>query len=272
MKAKMSSKTINRIITNNIKLGLPFTVSLSNFTAKIDTPFEKYSFIKKGRGNNFFAAYNKIVKNIKPFKKSVDIDFIKYYNTGFIRDKMYFNKIYQVDITNCYPSILYNEELIDIETYNYIQTLDKKDKLAAIGMMAKRHNVFNFDNGKIISFKVESSNYSDYFFYCVQRTFEIINETKQIINEDYLFSWVDAIYFSSFDNISKIQNYLKRNFNLKSKVLELNNFSVELKKDFFHVRYIKDGKKTYMTVPTIEQSERKELMNFLLNKKHENEK
>jgi hypothetical protein len=218
-----------------------------------------------------FAAYSKIKSGLQPLPKNVDVKYIKYYQTNFRYTNIYADHIYQIDIKSCYSNILFNNGLISIATNEYITEMSKENRLAAIGMLASKKNVFEFDdNGKCINHSIDKSKLSDYFFFCVQETYLIMDECKRILGDDFLFIWVDAIYINgNMEKANEVVKYFKEQHNLESSINRLEEFEVELRKDFYRVRYIKDNEKTFMDIPTPEQSEKTELMNFLLNIKRE---
>lgn len=217
-----------------------------------------------------FAAYSKIKADLIELPVPVDIRYIKYYQTNFKHTKLYADKIYQIDIKSCYASILHNSKLISDETYKYICELSKENRLAAIGMLASKKNVFEFDaTGNVFEHTILKSEYSDYFFYCVQETFRIMDECKHILGDDFLFIWVDAIYFiGDMDKAQKVVEYFLNSHNLNSSINTLYEFDVELRKDYYRVRYIKNEESTFMDIPTPEQSEKTDLLNYLLNIKN----
>lgn len=217
-----------------------------------------------------FSAYNKIKSDLKELPIPVESKFIKYYQTNFNSNNLYADKIYQIDIKSCYASILRNAELISLDTFDYIGQLSKENRLAAIGMLASKKNIFDFDEtGEPISHSIVQSEYSDYFFYCVQETFKIMNDCKEVLGDAFLFIWVDAIYFNGNVNKAReVMSYFKDSHNLDSSVNELYEFEVELRKDYYRLRYVKNNERYFMDVPTPEQSEKRELLDYLLSIKH----
>lgn len=218
-----------------------------------------------------FAGYNKIRADLIELPIPVDVRYIKYYQTNFKHSSLYADKIYQIDIKSCYPSILYNSKLISDETLNYLSSISKENRLAAIGMLASKKNIFEFDDtGNVDKHFVLKSQYSDYFFFCVQETFRIMDECKFILGDDFLFIWVDAIYIKGdMEKAQQVVDYFKNEHKLSSSINELHEFEVELRKDYYRLRYIKDGESTFMDIPTPEQSEKSEILNYLLNIKRE---
>jgi len=97
-----------------------------------------------------------------------------------------------------------------------------------------------------------------------------MDECKRMLGDDFLFIWVDAIYIKGdTDRAKEVVKYFKDEHNLESSINRLEEFEVELRKNYYRVRYIKDNEKTFMDVPTPEQSEKTDLMNYLLTIKRE---
>ncbi len=268
-KRLLNEKNVNELINFYKGIGMPFKLRVSNFTIFFESEFECIHYIKFPRGKRFFAAYQKIKSNLNGMPIYINDNYIRYYNTGFIHDNFYADKIFQVDINSCYASILQNNGLITKETYQYLNTLPKDERLSSVGMMASKKNIFEFDNkGKIIKHEVQKSLYSDYFFYCVQETFKIMQECKNLLGNDYLFSWVDAIYFTNENNKDIVMNFFRDKFKLNSSFHELIEFEVEMREQFYRLRYKKENIEHYMNIPLPENIEIKGLLNHLLTKNH----
>ncbi len=130
--------------------------------------------------------------------------------------------------------------------------------------MASRKTRFVFnETGSVEKYERLSSTMSDFFFYCVQETYKIMTEAAIILGKDFLFTWVDAIYFTGETNKRKVYDYFIKEHNLDASFSVLEEFEVELVRDCYKLQYIKDGVKTYMYVPTPQQSGRIELENYL---------
>jgi len=170
-KVKLNEKNIKDLIDFHKNFKLPFTISISNYTSLFNSDLYNLHFLKKSHSKQMFAAYSKIKSGLQPLPKSVDIKYIKYYQTNFKYEQIYSDYIYQIDIKSCYPNILFNNGLISVATNEYMAEMSKENRLAAIGMLASKKNVFTFDDtGKVASHSVVKSELSDYFFFCVQET------------------------------------------------------------------------------------------------------
>jgi len=270
-KVKLNANSLKELINFHKNFKMKFVISLSNYTSLFKSDLYNLHFLKKSHSFQMFSVYNKIKADLKELPIPVDIRYIKYYQTNFNTDKLYADKIYQIDIKSCYASILKNNKLISDETFANVCKLSKENRLAAIGMLASRKNIFHFDEtGNVYEHEQKKSDTSDYFFFCVQETFRIMDECKHILGDDFLFIWVDAIYFKGdMNKANEVVNYFKSEHNLDSCINELFEFEVEMRKDFYRLRYIKGKDKTFMDIPMPEQSEKTELLNYLLNIKHQ---
>jgi len=259
-----SEENIQNTIDFYTGLKIPFSITVSNFTVQVDSELEHIAYIKFPRSKKFFGAYRKLVNSINGMPIYTNEKYLKYHNTGFIYDKFYADKIYQIDIKSCYASILRNSKLISPETYEYLATLPKAERLSSIGAMASRKTRFIFnETGRIEKYEKIKSTMSDFFFYCVQETFKIMTEAAVILGKDYLFTWVDAIYFTGETNKRKVYDYFINEHKLDASFSILEEFEVELVQDCYKLQYKKDGVKTFMYVPTPQQEGRIRLENYL---------
>lgn len=244
---------------------IPFTVSLSNYTCKFDSSLYSVHFLKKAQSNQMFGAYNKIKADLKPLPHSVNMELIKYYQSGNKLGNLYADFIFQIDIKSCYASILRNYGLIKERTYEFLQKITKENRLACIGMLASKKSIFHFDNTGTCVYEENIQNEdSDYFFFCVQETFKIMDECKMILHDSFLFTWVDAIYFNGdSDKAFEVMQYLKEKFNLQCSCNALEQFEIKTKKDHYHCTYVKNNEPSFINIPFVEQPEKRSLLNYL---------
>jgi len=255
-KAIMSAESVTAYIDFHKKIKLPFTIILSTYTTRIISDYCDIYFMRNEQSNRVFSAYAKVKKDVTQFKvNKIKVSNLQYYSHNFTYDNFYSDRIYNIDIKSAYASILYNDGYITRQTFNYLKTLPKMDRLASVGMLASRKNIFKIDeNGNPISEETKVSENSDYFFYCVKRTSEIINQGSKFLGEGFLFSWVDGIYFLESEKSSKnAGKILKQYFYDEHKMLTsfeiLDNFEVNSELDYYNCKYIKEEKKKYINIP-----------------------
>lgn len=274
MKAILNPEAVNAYIDFHEKMKLPYTITISNYTTRIESNLHDIYFMKREQSNRVFAAFSKVKSDCK--KKNcppIDRDNLQYYSSSFSKPEFHAERVYNIDIKSAYASILFNDGFISKETYKYVCSLKKMDRLAAIGMLAGKKNIFEVDeNGDIVSEKTVISETVDYFFYCVKKTAEIMNECIKHLGSAFLFSWVDGIYFlqeesSGIKAGQIITDYLNE-INLKCTFEVLDNFNVALKKDHFNCTYYKEGKLKVMKVPKVESIAQEKIINYLTKKNY----
>lgn len=120
-------------------------------------------------------------------------------------------KIYGIDIRQAYLTCLKNKKLVSHDTFELASNLKKDERLATVGMLARKKHTFNYEDGKLISCEVDSTPYEKYFYYCVEKTYLTMSSISKKIGNDYLFFWVDCIFFTGEKNIKIVQDCLKSN-------------------------------------------------------------
>lgn len=254
---EMDTDFLNEITLFCRNMNIPFKKKISNFTVKFDSEAFSYYLIGRARSFKTFHAYKKIIGDVNGMPIHIDNDKLKYYNSEIHENiPSKFDKIYQIDLNSAYANILKNHLLISEKTFDYISKLNKDERLACVGMMASQKRVFVFDGYSMYYIGKEASYFSDYFYYCVQETYKIMEECKKIADEDFLFTWVDAIYLKSINKINPVINYIK-SLNLKCKINILHNFEIKvLDEDFSRCLYYKndDNKQSSFFVPLKEKN------------------
>lgn len=254
---------------------MPFVMEVSNYTTRIISQNYNLYFVKKEQANRVFAGYAKIKSDLKDkVLPEIDMSRNRYYDTCFKGEGFYSDLVHNIDIKNAYPSILFNAGYIRKETFDYLNKMAKQDKLAALGMLASRKDIFSYSrSGAIIKTEERISPLSNFFFYCVQQTEFIIQSCKTQIFQDYfLFSWVDGIYYLN-DNpeLQQVcQWYLKEKFNLDSTFQKLTNFEVILKKDSYKIKFLDEKERNKVfNIPLPETELKLKIINYLLTKKYD---
>lgn len=270
-KLELNAAAIRNVTDLHIKLKIPFEVTLTNYTTKIVSKLTEVQFMKNAQSSKVFIAYQKLKQDIqgKP-KPDVDMRRLKYYSSNLNPKFIYADTIFNIDIKSAYASILYNDNVISRDTFNYIMGLPKLDRLATVGMLAGRKNIFQFnENGKIESSVEIVSETANFFFYAVQRTYEIMNRCKGEIYDDFIFSWVDGIYFGRPCSSIVVRDVLAQ-FGLKCSFDALTDFEVKDAPDYIVLTYIKDDERKVFNLPKQNNVIRETLYNFLANKDYQN--
>jgi hypothetical protein len=277
-KAILKTEAVNQYIDLHKNLKIPFTLTLSTYTARIKSNYCDIYFMKSEQPNRVFCAYNKVKKDVTTQQvKKIKVNSLQYYSTNFKDDNFYSDVIYNVDIKSAYATILYNDGLIKKETFEYLCKLPKMERLASVGMLAGKKNIFEMDaDGEVISEKTEISPTADYFFYCVKRTSEIINFVSKHLGNAFLFSWVDGIYFLQANHKGAMQSgeIVKDYFaeiNLKASFDVLREFEVIGQPDYYNCNFIKEDKRKFINVPRPNNRILNQITEHLLTKTYNND-
>lgn len=272
MKAILKHESVNAYVDLHKKMKLPFKLILSTYTARITSDYCDLHFMKSEQPNRVFCAFNMIKADVKkkPVPK-IAVSKLKYYSQNFIYDDFFADKIFNIDIKSAYATILKNDGYISDKTFDFITRLPKQERLACVGMLAGKKNVFFMDeNGNPTADETIISETADYFFYCVKRTADIMKTASKSLGNAFLFSWVDGIYFLENEKAGRNagaifqEHFEKIGFKTSFDVLE--NFEVKRKKDFYRVLYDKEGKKKMLNIPAKENIIIEKISQHLLTK------
>jgi len=251
---------------------LPFKVTISNYTQKIESVILLGKQMEDHKSNRFFSASQMVKKDVKMKPLPDCPKEFSQFNDFNIRSEFFIDEIYAIDISSAYATMLFNNEYISQKTFDFIQKLPKMERLASIGMLASNKKEFTFKaDGEIDEIKEITSETENYFYFAVQETARVMTEAKNIAfsddMNDYLFTWVDCIYFKSPDRIKAITDYFD-SMNIKYKVSKYSQFLVQRKKKHFAVSFFDEKeKKKIFSVPLPSEKIRKQLENYLLNVK-----
>lgn len=272
MKAILNADAVNAYIDFHKDLKIPFKMSISNYTTRITSNAVDIHFMKTEQSNRVFAAYNRTKSEVTKHKiKKINSFDLQYYSHAFKDENFYSDIIFNVDLKSAYATVLFNDGLISKKTYSYLCSLPKMQRLAAVGMLAGKKTIFQIDEaGEVQDEQTIISPTADYFFYCVKRVSEIINEASQHLGQSFLFSWVDGIYFlENPDSAIKAGEIIKEFFaekGFKSSFDTLTEFTVKLNNTHFHCSYKKEDVFKTMNVPRYDNIAVKKITNYLLKK------
>lgn len=166
-----------------------------------------------------FIAYQMILKDLREYtaneKPEINREELRYFET-YLSKPVYYETAYLVDIKSAYATILFNDGFISEKTFNFINILPKKARLAAVGMLASRRDVFFYQGSELLEHEKVINENENYFWYCVKRTAEIMAEITK--DTQPLFFWVDGIYLKTQKEVETAHQILTRekyNFSTK---------------------------------------------------------
>lgn len=205
------------------------------------------------QSNQTFAAYAKVKKDVKDKEvPKINKDDLSYFEHDF-KESCSIDRVYNVDLKSAYATILYNDGFITKDTFLYLSRLPKHDRLAAVGMLASKKKAFVFDKrGSVRSYEETISQLENFFYFAVQRTFEIMQTCKMLLGQNYLFTWVDGIYFkSSMEGLIACEDYL-RSIGFRYSEEILSDWTVRVVKGAVKLHFVKEGKVKSFSLPARE--------------------
>ena len=203
-------KNWSEYIDSLVKSKIPFEVQKSTNDIKIITPFgtEKNRIATSGLP----LSQLWFIKAVKQYCERLNLTFnidrarIKYLDVGRISEQK-INNVYEIDLSSAYWNFAYREGIINTVLYNKGQQVDKLVRLAALGSLAKQVTTMYFDGVRWTVKGITEGGKADYFFRVAELTGEIMHRLKLEAGPDYLFFWVDAIFFQG-DALNKIESVL----------------------------------------------------------------
>jgi hypothetical protein len=187
-----------------------YSIQISKYAMKFINDKDKIS-LADDMNPRIFIAYKLLIKFLESSLhwqkiKNEKLEFTGYDNKIFLDTCEYKNCI-NIDIKGAYPNALRNINLVDKNTYQVLMSLPKLDRLKAIGMTAKKNMQFDFEDNKIVDYKVNESEYKNCYFSAAKEIEDIMEYIKIEALESFIFTWVDGIYLSestSIETLNKI--------------------------------------------------------------------
>ncbi len=264
---------------------IKYTMKVSTYTTTIETPSQVFKWNDNNMNKRAFIAFQMIKKDLKEYTANelpeINRFSLEFFNT-YIEKSIYSETAYCIDIKSAYATVLFNDGFISKKTYDFINILPKKARLAAVGMLASRHDLFYFEGPNLLSHDKVVNPLENYFWYCVNRTTEIMREI--VTETNALFYWVDGIYFLTPQEVEKAKEILsaynysyseKKCFLFDAKTKEQKNGNTINSISFYECKDLTlnytDAKKEntdykVFNVP-LRRTLKNELINYLINRK-----
>jgi hypothetical protein len=224
------------------RLRIPFTMTISGSVNELQSdPWNCKSIDKSFLPDNmnFIRKVKKHIVSNYVAMKFIDKDYknsnIHYIDVNpNIKEGDVFEDICCLDINGAYWQTALLMGVISKEIYEEGIKKDKITRLASLGSLAKRKEVYKFDGNSFTHFEtVRSYETENIWFAMCKRISDIMQALVKDLGGDFLFYWVDGIYFKRSDeNIKKVKEYLEScSYNCKDEKAS----QVEFFKDHFTV-------------------------------------
>lgn len=178
---------------------VPFVVKHGTYTTKICHPNGQVNFCTAKYRQKVFVAYNKIKKDVLNSDRGREIMKMIHqttnYGSGLMPNSFHCPQILNIDINQAYATCLYLNKLITKDTYEYLQSLGKQERLVSVGMLARGYTQFHYEDGECIKVDTFREPTAQVFFFVIQEINHLMNDMKFFLGKDYVMYWVDGIFF-----------------------------------------------------------------------------
>lgn len=248
--------------------GFPHKIKITNYTTEIQSDLFNRYFMQTSRGKSCFAAYSKLKRDVAGVAPpDIDKGKLHYFAHDFRKD-LEPQTVLNLDLKSAYATALYNAGCVSEDTALYLGKIPKLDRLAAVGMLASKKHVFEYDEkGKLSRYYKEVAPTENFFYLAVHLVQNIMDELKAICGQDYLFTWVDGIYFKPREGLADELIKAAEEAKYRCTLETLNNFRVSIGSKVIHIDFDKDGKEKRFKIPAAKNTLANELINFLTYKK-----
>lgn len=221
------STMLNYLIEEKI----PFEFEKCGYSMKIISREGDYYTTSSSLPMNELWFVNKVKKHVLGNKikfEKINREKINYCQYSSLLKKTHINNVFEIDIKNAYWKTALNLGFIDESIYDEGLKMDKVTRLASLGSLAKNPIVIK-NNGKTEKIMNTKEADSAFLWYKIaQHVGMIMKEIQQALKSEFIFMWVDGIYFKGNHNIKIVQDILKgydyssklRNLNIKPSIKE----------------------------------------------------
>lgn len=213
-----SETNYNAYLSFMKSLKVPYRRIETNYTCLMQTNNGEVSIYLKESVRNVkaFIGFNLIKKDIAARElvaPEIPRDELRYFKFS-IPDRLKQSKrtVYKIDIKSAYANVLKNHGIISDKTHGYIcKQLKKEDRLAAVGMLASKKHILDYnEKDEATGYDFIESPLSNFFYFCVWQTGELMERCRELIGADFLFYWVDGIYFENKKHAAVLTGFLKK--------------------------------------------------------------
>lgn len=137
-------------------------------------------------------------------------------------------RIFGVDISRAYWYTGLFENFISKELFDegLKKKYSKKARLIAMGQFATQPIVSDFDGKKYKAIPQDAPDTAGIFYRCAEVVNALMSTIRAVLGRDYIFYWVDCIYFYEEKNVKKVTEILD-NYGYKSQIEEIQGFFID---------------------------------------------
>ena len=193
---------------------------------------ESVTYTDSKTNNKIFSIVRKIKKEVEPslaeINRIVSKKDFSYFSTGSDLGSFCSDSVSNIDLNSAYLTVLHRDGIIGDHLHELINDLPKVERLKVLGLLAYEPDVFEFRNGEPYKEYTQKNPFKNVFFYAVNGVSEAMHEAKRFLKDDFIFFWVDGIYFSdeNYSTGREVQ-YLLEKRGFKTHFEQLINFNFQ---------------------------------------------
>ena len=202
------------------------------------------------------AVKNYIVKQdihlLPQFEKQYFAEDVHYIKVAHVPIGEVFTNVYEVDIDEAYWKTAHLLGVINDKIYQRGQkgNISKQARLTALGTLAKKVYLYQFKGNKLEKVNTETDPLlQNLWFTICKRVSDVMNECIRAMGKDFIFYWVDGIYFNKNDKKeAQIKDFLnKKGFGYSEDTLT--GLKSEFTGDGYQFSYQKNKKEKSIYIP-----------------------
>jgi hypothetical protein len=242
--------------------GIPYALRYTTATARLTTPYEKIVFAEERMTKRELILRNELKRHVRdrvdeftprnPARPS-------YFGWAPSLKKMNIlpgeivtiDDVHEIDINAAYYFAALQLGYIDEKMFNKCLTLPKPIRLKLLGSIASQTFIEVFD-GECIEHDIKTDQVLRTAWHnIVCRVDEVMQDMAALLQEKFIFYWVDGIYYTTFgkrDYVSAMVEEVARrnNFDVKKKKLE--RIVLQREQDFLKAQIDDDKGRRIFTI------------------------
>jgi hypothetical protein len=184
-----------------VELKEPFTMIKSGSSYELASRIWNEKASTRAFTSSDLSFINSVRNHIDKYAKS--IDFIDTYYAGeeinYIRVNEYkvgerIEDLIYVDINGAYWQTAHNLGIISDKLYLRGLDVGKIVRLAALGSLAKKKDIWKFDGNDFKKMETIKNPNENLWFAICKRVSDVMGQVVSAIGDDFVFYWVDGIY------------------------------------------------------------------------------
>lgn len=223
---RITVKNPKAIINQLKKQKKPFKLFQTMFTMKIETNNITYYSVANEMGLkrpelSFISMVKRFADKLTNIPDAIDRDNIYYIQPGSFLKNGTIKNCFEIDLTGAYWEFAKKNNYLNDKIHERGLTVRKKVRLIALGNLAKRTALIEFNGDKYLPIEfLNSKKTENVFFHVSAETDLLMRKLIVLSNNDFLFYWCDAIFLKTEEAAKRIIEYLEEE-NVKHKMIKI---------------------------------------------------